>query len=102
LHDPARARDFARKAALTPLKEKRPPLDLKLKYPAGDAQVERACQDIAAQLGELGEAVGWPIRVRPVPLSPRQLSEAVLSHDYQLAYYHLDYGSEAYWLWPLF
>ena len=50
-----------------------------------DAQVERACQDIAAQLGELGESVGWRIRVRPEALESRKLSEAVLKHDYQLA-----------------
>jgi ABC-type oligopeptide transport system substrate-binding subunit len=31
------------------------------------------------------------------------LREAVeLTHTYELAYYHHDYPSEAYWLWPLF
>jgi ABC-type transport system substrate-binding protein len=101
LHDRARAVAFARKAA-EKHKMARPTLELTLKYPAGDAAVARACHDIAAQLAEVGEAAGWPVRVRPEALQPRALHAAVLQHDYQLAYTHIDYDSEAYWLWPLF
>jgi len=35
-------------------------------------------------------------------LPPRKLWEAVYEHDYDLAYFHWDFGSEFYWLWPLF
>ena len=101
LYDRARAVAFARKAA-EKYKPSRPMLELTLKYPTGDAAVERACRDIAAQLAELGEAAGWPVRVRPEGLPPRPLREAILRQEYQLAYTHIDYGSEAYWLWPLF
>jgi ABC-type oligopeptide transport system substrate-binding subunit len=64
--------------------------------------VERACEDIAAQLAGLGESVGWPIQVTPVGLPLKQLNEDLGQHDYQLAYHCLDYRSEAYWLGPLF
>jgi ABC-type transport system substrate-binding protein len=101
LHDPARARALLREAAAK-LGKKPAPLTLTLKYPTGDARVERACRDLAAQLDQLGEEVGWPIHVRPVGLAPRELSEAIEQRNYQLAYYHLDYPSEDYWLWPLF
>src|SRR5262249_1933646 len=37
------------------------------------------------------------------PLDPHVLRDKVEgSHAYDLAYYHYDFPSEAYWLWPLF
>src|SRR5262249_22575383 len=36
------------------------------------------------------------------PVDPHVLRERVeVSHAYDLAYYHYDFPSEAYWLWPL-
>jgi ABC-type oligopeptide transport system substrate-binding subunit len=97
LHDADLAKALARAAS-----QRGPLPELTLKYPTGDPRVEQACHDLAAQFGQLGQSVGWPVRVRPVGLPPRELSRAVEQHDYQLAYCHLDYASEAYWLWPLF
>ncbi|OAI41083.1 hypothetical protein AYO40_03900 [Planctomycetaceae bacterium SCGC AG-212-D15] len=71
-------------------------LRLSLKYPDGDARVARACELIRIQAGEAG------IELRTEPRSPQQLREEVeIRHDYDLAYYHWDYTSEAYLLWPL-
>ena len=43
------------------------------------------------------------IKLELVPLKPHTLYEDVmLSHDYDLAYFHYDYPSATYWLWPLF
>src|SRR5262249_9770408 len=63
-----------------------------------DPRVAQACKDIALQVGQLGTE----LRIKPEGVPPRKLKEAVDRRDYQLAYYHLDYTSEVYWLWPLF
>jgi ABC-type transport system substrate-binding protein len=71
---------------------------LSLKYANDDPRVEKAVRLIHDQLkAELG------LDVQLVALSPRDLQDQVENkHDYDLAYYHYDYPSDAYWLWPLF
>jgi ABC-type transport system substrate-binding protein len=71
-------------------------IELSLKFPNDDPRVAGACTDIQAQLKHLG------ISVTLDALSPRRLKDAVDKHDYQLAYYHLDYPDETYALWPYF
>jgi peptide/nickel transport system substrate-binding protein len=77
-------------------------VELTLKYPNDDPHVEMACREIARQLAALGESVQCPVTLKLIGLPPHQLREALERRDYQLAYHHVDYGSEAYWLWPLF
>jgi peptide/nickel transport system substrate-binding protein len=77
-------------------------VELTLKYPNDDPRVEAACREIARQLTALGDSVKCPITLRLIGLQPHSLKQALEKRDYQLAYHHLDYGSEAYWLWPLF
>jgi ABC-type transport system substrate-binding protein len=70
---------------------------LTLKYPDGDARIAKACEQIRAQAVEAG------LDVRLEPRTPAQLRTDVESdHDYDVAYYHFDFTSEAYLLWPLF
>jgi ABC-type oligopeptide transport system substrate-binding subunit len=88
------ARSFARRA-----REKggriRP---MSLKYPAADPLVAEAMQALAKQVKETVE-----VELVPEAVEPHKLREAVeKTHDYDLAYWHYDYPSEAYWLWPLF
>jgi ABC-type transport system substrate-binding protein len=47
-------------------------------------------------------SVDADVRLKLVPLPPRQLKQAVDRHDYELAYFHHVYDDESYWLWPLF
>jgi ABC-type transport system substrate-binding protein len=93
LYDLDRAGLKAR-AALKKLKK----VELRLSYPTGDPRVEGACKDICAALGKLSDR----IRVAPEGLSPRAFRKAINRREYELAYCHYDYASEAFWLWPLF
>src|SRR5262249_29447582 len=71
---------------------------LTLKYPAGDAALEKACSGVQAQL----EALDPSLKFELIARSPRELRHDVEeTHEYDLAYYCYDYPSEAYWLWPL-
>ncbi|HMF14693.1 MAG TPA: ABC transporter substrate-binding protein, partial [Gemmataceae bacterium] len=71
---------------------------LTLKYPRDDKAAEEAMKRIAAHLDkELG------VKIDPEPVDPHELREKIeISKAYDLAYYHYDFHSEAYWLWPLF
>ncbi len=72
-------------------------LELTLKYPDGDPALARAMKAVCDQVKEAG------ITLRPRPVAPHDLKQRVEgSHDYDLAYYHYDFPSAAYWLWPLF
>src|SRR5262249_21525623 len=65
----------------------------------GDAAAAKACVQIRDALKALNAGIELELIARP----PRQLRRDVEDlHDYDLAYYHWDYPSEAYWLWPLF
>ncbi|HJT79079.1 MAG TPA: ABC transporter substrate-binding protein [Gemmataceae bacterium] len=73
-------------------------VELTLKYPNDDPAVKRAMEAVRDQVKtEIGVALN------PVAVDPHDLKEQVEgAHDYDLAYYHYDFPSEAYWLWPLF
>jgi peptide/nickel transport system substrate-binding protein len=91
--DPALARVMAAKAKTVSTRR------LSLKYPDEDPRVKRACEMIRDQVAALGTGLQLELE----PKSPRQLHDEVeFGHDYELAYYHYDYPTDAYWLWPLF
>jgi hypothetical protein len=70
---------------------------LKLKYPSGDAAVEKAMQ---ALCGQVKTASG--IDLTPVAVDPQTLrSDLEEIQSYDLAYYHYDFPDETFWLWPL-
>ncbi len=77
-------------------------IELTLKYPDDDPRVAAACQAIADQVTRLDAGKDFTVRLKLVPLPPRQLKEAVDRRDFELAYYRQDYADETYWLWPLF
>jgi ABC-type transport system substrate-binding protein len=71
---------------------------LTLKYPSGDPLVEEACRKIQDQVQQVA-GITLELEAR----APRQLYDDVeVRHDYQLAYYHHDFPSEMYRVWPLF
>jgi peptide/nickel transport system substrate-binding protein len=71
---------------------------LSLKYPNDNPQVERACKLIRDQV-----ALGTGLQLELEAKTPRQLHDEVeFGQDFELAYYHYDYPTDAYWLWPLF
>jgi ABC-type transport system substrate-binding protein len=74
---------------------KRPTLHLK--YPNDDDRVKRACEAIRSQVME-----STGIELVLEPRSPHELRQEVEGHNYELAYYHFDYPSDVFWLWPLF
>jgi peptide/nickel transport system substrate-binding protein len=74
-------------------------LKISLKCPDDDPRVKRACEMIRDSVAALGTGLQLELE----PKSPRQLHDEVeFGHDYELAYYHYDYPTDAYWLWPLF
>jgi ABC-type oligopeptide transport system substrate-binding subunit len=80
------------------VKQTLPGVRLTLKYSAGDPVAKQACERIQEQLHK---EIGFELDLEE--RSPRELHDDVeVRHDYQLAYYHYDYPSEWYWLWPLF
>lgn len=70
---------------------------LKLSYPKDEKDVAKAMEAVQRQLKE---TLGLDIELKEV--EPRVLRGQVEAGSYDLAYYHYDYPSEAYWLWPLF
>jgi peptide/nickel transport system substrate-binding protein len=73
-------------------------VELRLLYPEDDPRIKAACEDIRAGVEKLKSGIS----IKLEEASPHQLRDAVRRGEYQLAYYHLDYPSETYWLWPLF
>jgi ABC-type oligopeptide transport system substrate-binding subunit len=90
---------FDRELAKALAKQVNPgPLTLKLKYPADDMAAQQACGYIRDQVGQLHPN----LKIELEPLSREELYNKVeVRHDFDLAYYHWDYPSEDYWLWPL-
>jgi ABC-type oligopeptide transport system substrate-binding subunit len=97
LHDAGRGKAFFRA-----VQKKQGPLKLTLKYPDDDPRVAVACKAICQQVQGLAAASGVKLQVQPIALAPHALKQAVARHDYELAYYHLDYENEDYWIWQLF
>jgi ABC-type transport system substrate-binding protein len=72
--------------------------DIRLAYPNNDMAVVKAMEALRARLQE---EIGLTLRLEPLP--PAELRRAVEgAQTYDLAYYHYDFGSEMYWLLPLF
>jgi len=94
--------DSGRAKALFRALNKLAPLKLTLKHPDDDPRVEAACRSICVQVQKLAAEAGSKIQLQPLALPPHTLKQAVARHDYDLAYYHLDYDNEDYWIWPLF
>jgi ABC-type transport system substrate-binding protein len=103
LLDPEKARDKAR-VLLAGARDKDglKEVELTLKYPNDDPRVDLACREMARQLAVLGEGAKCPIPLKLLALSPDQLRHDLERRDFELAYHHHDFASEAYWLWPLF
>jgi ABC-type transport system substrate-binding protein len=75
------ARSFARqvkKESVTP--------EWTLKYPADDARVKSACEDIARAIGALFQEAQIKIDVQPQGLPPHALRKAIHERDYDLLY----------------
>lgn len=69
---------------------------LSLKFPDDDPDVKQACERIQS---DLRQHAGVELRLEPRP--PAELREEVeVKHEYELAYYHIDYPDETYRLWP--
>jgi ABC-type oligopeptide transport system substrate-binding subunit len=86
------------KSALTPAAKDKIKGELTIKFPSDDDRARRAVGYICTQItNELGT------RISPEAVDPSKLHNMVEeTHDYQLAYYHYDFPSAAFWLWPLF
>lgn len=97
IYDAERARSL-----LSRVKEKVREMSLTLKYPEKEPAIEQACQRLVGQLQAAAAGVPVSLKIQLVPLPPRTLQDALLKHDYDLAYTYWDYSSEYYWLWPLF
>jgi ABC-type oligopeptide transport system substrate-binding subunit len=69
---------------------------LKLAYPKDEKDVAQAMEAIQKQLKD---TLNLDIELKDV--EARVLQDQVEAGSYDLAYYHYDYPSEAYWLWPL-
>jgi ABC-type oligopeptide transport system substrate-binding subunit len=99
---PARLRDAGRARTLFRALQKLTPLKLTLKYPDDDPRIAGACRAIAEQVKRLAAEAGVTIDLQPTAVDPHLLKKSVADHEYELAYYCLDYDNESYWLWPLF
>jgi ABC-type transport system substrate-binding protein len=77
--------------------DERPTRELTLKFPDGDPEVAEACKQIQAAIMSIGAGIKLELKACPM----RELHRDVeFTHDYDLAYYSLDYATDAYWLWP--
>ena len=71
---------------------------LTLKYPDGDPDAQAACDKIVQAVNSYSK-----IKLKAEAVEAHQLREQVeQNHEYDLAYYHLDFPNEDYPLWPLF
>ncbi len=90
--DPQRAKAFAAQAR----DELRRPLAIELLYPAGQADVEKACTSIERHLKEAGIAVSLA-KEEPEKFYTRVLE----GRDFDLAYWSYCYPDATYWIGPL-
>jgi ABC-type transport system substrate-binding protein len=81
-------------------------IKLKVKYPAGDPATRAALGALCTKVNEVlsrGESPSVTLELQEPGIDPFQLREDVeRKHDYEVAYYHYDHPSEAYWIAPLF
>ncbi len=102
LYNPEEAKAQARKA----VEKAGGSITLKLKYPSGDpathAALQLLCSSVNSEL-HIDERTFVALELQEPGLEPHQLREDVQrKHSYQLAYYHYDHPSDAYWVAPLF
>jgi peptide/nickel transport system substrate-binding protein len=100
LHNASGAKTLARRA----VEQAGGPIKLTLLYPEGDpatkAALEQLCHGVNEELRSDDKQL---VELQLQELAPEKLRERVeAAHDYQLAYYHYDHPSDAYWLGPLF
>ncbi len=97
LYQPGEAQALAKQAAE---RLGRDSITLHLKYPKDEPGVPAAMQYLSTSVAN---ATGGIIKIELTPSDPYDLRKDVERlNDYDLAYYHLDHASEAYWLGPLF
>jgi ABC-type oligopeptide transport system substrate-binding subunit len=88
LYDEERARTLSKNANIGPLS---------LKYPNDDPILEKALENLCAQVKST-----TGIELKLSPCNPVQLRQDVeRTQSYDLAYYHYDFPDETYWLGPL-
>lgn len=91
--------ELARPLAKDGLAQRSGATKLKLLYPAGMEEVQRACEMIRKQVQDLD--VGLDLEL--LPRGPAELRREVEElRQYDLAYYSWDYPDQTFWLWPLF
>jgi ABC-type transport system substrate-binding protein len=97
LYRPEDARASARKAASELTK-----VEWTLKYPDGDPRLHAALKELAEHAGKVLGGPDVHVVIRPMPLPPRKLQEAIRERDFDLVYHHLDMPDTPGALWPLF
>jgi len=74
------------------------PEKLTLKYPDGDRFLAEAMTALSKQVKTI-----LGVEIELIKMDPYTLRKDVeMDHDFELAYYHYDHPSDAYWIWPLF
>ncbi|MBI3408099.1 MAG: ABC transporter substrate-binding protein [Planctomycetes bacterium] len=97
LHQPELARSLAKKAAAD-----LGAVRLTLKYPAHTPGAKEACEAMERQLAKLFADASAKIELQLVPVSERQMQEALSKREFDLAYHHIDFPDDNFWLWPMF
>jgi ABC-type transport system substrate-binding protein len=83
-------RDLASKAGLTKV-------ELTIKYDQADDRADKAMRRLCEEVNKL---IG--VNLTPEPMEAHALRDDLeKKQTYDLAYYHFDYASESFWLWPL-
>jgi ABC-type transport system substrate-binding protein len=100
LYNPDEAKAQARKAVT----EAGGPISLTLKYPAGDRITKAALEYLCTSVNNVLKLDAKTfVELKPQEVEPHKLREEVeRTQNYELAYYHYDHPSEAYWIAPLF
>ncbi len=81
-------------------------IELKVKYPAGDPTTHDAlkalCEAVTNEL-RIDDKTYVKLELQEPGVEPHQLRKDVEgAHQYEVAYYHYDHPSKAYWVAPLF
>jgi ABC-type oligopeptide transport system substrate-binding subunit len=71
---------------------------LQLKYPAGDAHVADALNDLRKQVLAASKD---RLDLEPTPLDPHRLRDEIKAGQFDIAYWRYDYPDDTYWLTPL-
>ncbi len=85
LFQPEQARSLAKQAQKDVDK-----LNFSLKYPADDARVKAACEEIAHAIEAIFQQGGIPCEVNTIALTPHALRKALHERDFDLAYVAAD------------